>query len=141
MKDTLRIGFVALLVSALLLGLYDRFIRQPRTPRLAIVDVTQLYEAMETKTRQDLLDRAAPAAGAASGAEQQLAIEAVRRSATNFGPAVHKVLTDLSNECHCAIVAMAAVVGEDVTIPNYTAEAGKRLGIGLTASVAMRRQP
>jgi hypothetical protein len=121
--DVLRTITIAMVISALSLATYDRFVRKPLTPRIGVVDVTLLYDAVQVAASRDLIDQT----GSGGGATQHAAIDAVRRSVSSFGPAIEHVLKDLSNECQCAIVAMAAVVGDDTSVPNYTAEASKRL--------------
>lgn len=129
--------FASLLVSAAVVAIsfcaYEKFVRQPRTPRLAVVDITRIYEEAEASARRVVLsDAAAPRGESTASADRNREIEVARRNAENFGPALHKVLTDISTECGCAIVAMAAVVGTDSSIPDFTTEAATRMNIDLT---------
>jgi len=99
------------------LAVYDLTVRQPRTPRLAVVDIARLFASAEAGVKERALGRDAGAADP--------------RAAQNFGPAVEKVLSDLAGECRCTIVAMAAVIGVTSAIPDYTTEAALRLGVTL----------
>lgn len=152
-------GFVPVLlvsasVSALALGVYDQTVRQPRTPRIAVVDIARLYAAAESQARARLVAGAAlpasPVAAAAlgagsvgrAGAGQPSAVPpvtppamppelATMREMSHFGPRLEGVLRDISTECRCVIAAMAAVVGEVASVPDYTAVAAGRLGVPL----------
>jgi hypothetical protein len=131
-------------VSALALGVYDQTVRQPRTPRIAVVDIARLYAAAESQARARLVSGVAlPASpGAASGAGGTGAAVAghppsmppelaTMREMSHFGPRLEGVLRDISTECRCVIAAMAAVVGEVASVPDYTAVAAGRLGVPL----------
>lgn len=139
-------------VSAVALGVYDQTVRQPRTPRIAVVDIARLYAAAESQARARLVAGVAlpvsPAAatvpgvsrvgGAGAGAGQTPAIPpamppelATMREMSHFGPRLEGVLRDISTECRCVIAAMAAVVGEVSSVPDYTAVAAGRLGVPL----------
>ena len=126
---------VSATVSVLTIGAYDVLVRQPRTPRLAVVDITKLFAAAETRAKESVLalaprlDGAAPTAAGARAAEM-----AGLQAAEAFGPTLEKVLTELSAECRCAIVAMASVMGANSTVPDYTLAAADRLGISLRTS-------
>jgi len=121
-------------VSALALGLYDVYVRQPRTPRLAVVDIARLFAAAERSAKESVLTPAVPDTGAAPVAE----LMAAAKTAENFGPSVERVLGEISAECQCAIVAMAAVMGRSATVPDYTQEAARRLGLMQRAGLSDR---
>lgn len=123
-------ALVAACITALGIAAYDVTVRQPRTPRLAVVDIARVYGAAERGLKERTLSRGPddgqpPAAGAAGPDRSPL------RRAEDFGPLLESVLKDLSKECRCAIVAMATVVGGDSTIPDYTQEAARRMGLSL----------
>lgn len=142
---------VSACVSAVALGVYDQTVRQPRTPRIAVVDIARLYAAAESQARARLVAGAvppasravaeAPSAGRAGGASAaQLPATppvapamppelATMREMSHFGPRLEGVLRDISTECRCVIAAMAAVVGEVASVPDYTAVAAARLGV------------
>src|SRR3982750_340069 len=129
---------IATAVSMLALGVYDMAVRQPRTPRLAVVDIARLYESAERGARRQVLEDASTPDAAASGAARS-PVEAARRSAEQFGREAERVLTELSGECRCAIVAMAAVIGGNSTVPDFTSEAAHRLGLEVRPSYASAR--
>ncbi|CAD5366865.1 hypothetical protein RA210_U10539 [Rubrivivax sp. A210] len=126
---------IATCVCALALGIYDLRVRQPRTPRLALIDIARLYAAADLSLKDRAINRgaAAPVDGAASAPPT---VAAGLRRAEDFGPMLEGVLKDLSGECRCAIVAMAAVIGADATMPDFTAEAARRMGLPLRAGYA-----
>ena len=123
MRAVLIQAMVAICVMAFGLLAYDHFIRLPRTPHLAVVDVAALYAAAER--------RATHAVAQPLGNEEQAlaATAAAAKTAADFGPALQTVLKQLSSDCRCTLVAMAAVFGSDSTVPDYTAEAARRLGM------------
>jgi hypothetical protein len=120
---------VAACICALGLGIYDQTVRQPRTPRLAIIDIAKIYASADQSFKARALDGqfGGPAAGAAPGGPGPAGL----RNASEFGPMLHQVLLGLSTECRCAIVAMATVVGDDSTVPDFTAEVARRMGLTL----------
>lgn len=129
-------ALVALCICALSLGLYDLTVRQPRTPRLALVDIARLYGAAERQLKVRALSQESRDLRDGRGAEPGLATTpngalAPGLGPTSFGPALQAVLTDMSGQCRCAIVAMATVVGADSTVPDYTAEVARRMGLDL----------
>lgn len=117
---------VALCISALSIALYDKFVRQPSTPRLAVVDIAKLYAEAERLATQRALERQAGAVSAELGAGSA-EFAGGARAAMDFGPALEQTLHTVSTECRCAIVAMAAVYGNDATVPDFTAEVSKRM--------------
>lgn len=126
---------ISMCVSALTVALYDKLVRQPSTPRLAVVDVARLYAEAERLATHRVLERRAGASvgaeiageigGEITGGSAEFAGGA--RTALEFGPALEQVLHTVSAECRCAIVAMAAVYGNDATVPDFTAEVSRRL--------------
>lgn len=123
MRAILIQTMVAICVVAIGLLAYDRFIRLPRTPHLAVVDVAALYSAAERRATHAVAQNS-------SNEDQALAVSAAEaKTAANFGPQLQAVLKQLSSDCRCTLVAMAAVFGSDSTVPDYTAEAARRLGM------------
>lgn len=140
---------VAATVAMALLGAYDTLVRQPRTPRLAVVDVARLYELAQDRAMQRVLRAAeavedttpsatspavsTPAAATRAGD----ALAQLHRLPQSFGPALSTVLKDLADQCRCTLVAMASVFGADATVPDFTETVAARLGLaplGATAS-------
>lgn len=148
----LGVAMLSATVCALALGLYDQYVRQPRTPRLAVVDIAKLFAAAERSAKEVVLGPAAGvgAGGAGSagartasgqGATPAAELLAAANAAENFGPSVERVLGEISTECQCAIVAMAAVVGGNSTVPDYTQEAARRLGLLMRSPQSERGAP
>lgn len=131
LRWVLATSFVALLVCALAIGAYDSLVRQPRTPRLAVVDIAKLFAAAERMAKDGVLAEAARSSGESGASATARAEMAGLRVAESFGPRVQAVLADLAGECRCAIVVMAAVIGGSSTVPDYTQEAAQRLGVVL----------
>lgn len=134
--STLRIQLVAAAVAscicALGLGIYDQTVRQPRTPRLALIDIAKIYAAADlgfkARAMEGQLGTGAPGApGARSPGLRQ---------AADFGPMLQEVLQGMSSECRCAIVAMATVVGADSTVPDFTVEVARRMGLTIREGAA-----
>jgi hypothetical protein len=135
-------GTVAAAVAAVAIGIYDLQVRQPNTPRLAVVDVPSLYAAAQQRaTRAALVgpNSAQPGSAGAtadtasnSAAEAGAAGRALMQNAETFGPTLDKTLRQLAVDCDCTLVGMAAVFGAHATMPDYTAEAARRLGLELT---------
>jgi hypothetical protein len=134
--STLRIQLVAAAVAscicALGLGIYDQTVRQPRTPRLALIDIAKIYAAADlgfkARALEGQLGTGAPGA--------QSARSAGLRQAADFGPMLQEVLQGMSSECRCAIVAMATVVGADSTVPDFTVEVARRMGLTIREGAA-----
>jgi hypothetical protein len=129
-------ALLAAAVCAIGIAVYDVTVRQPRTPRLALVDIAKLYTAADQALKARAL-AGEPAvraplqfSGAGEGAGTPSLSPGLRQGA-DFGPALESVLTGLADECRCAIVAMATVFGSDSTLPDFTQEAGRRLGLAL----------
>jgi hypothetical protein len=127
--------FVSAAVCVTAIGVYDVMVRQPRTPRLALIDIAKLYDAADQGLKNRVLEGASGSATAASGASRGVGPYRLH-DAGDFGPMLEAVLTDLSAECRCAIVAMATVVGGDSTVPDFTQETAKRMGLVLRAGTA-----
>lgn len=126
---------VSAAVCVATIGVYDVTVRQPRTPRLALIDIAKLYAAAEQGLKNRALEGASEPAAAASGAGRGAGVQGLQNAA-DFGPMLEAVLTDLSAECRCAIVAMATVVGGDGTVPDFTQETARRMGLVLRSGVA-----
>lgn len=145
----LGVAMLSATVCALGLGLYDQYVRQPRTPRLAVVDIAKLFAAAERTAKEGVLGPAAgvgagstgPRAGGSQAATPAAELLAAANAAENFGPSVERVLSEISSECQCAIVAMAAVVGGNSTVPDYTQEAARRLGLLMRSPQSERFAP
>ena len=130
-----RIGvtmLVAVLVTGMGIGLYDRFVRQPRTPRIAVVDVARLFTAAERQAKAKLL---APGSTAAAGEFKALG------ELSQFGSAVETALQQAADDCECLLVAVAAVFGQRAAVPDYTAAIADRLGVELAPVAGRTAKP
>lgn len=127
--------FISMAVCVTAIGVYDVMVRQPRTPRLALIDIAKLYSAADQGLKNRALEGASGPADAPLAASSG-AVPRGLQSAADFGPMLEAVLTDLSAECRCAIVAMATVVGGDSTVPDFTQETAKRMGLMLRAGTS-----
>ena len=127
--------FISMAVCVTAIGVYDVMVRQPRTPRLALIDIAKLYSAADQGLKNRALEGASGPADASLAASSGAGPRGLQ-SAADFGPMLEAVLTDLSAECRCAIVAMATVVGGDSTVPDFTQETAKRMGLMLRAGTA-----
>ena len=116
-------------ICAASLTAYEKLVREPRTPRLAIVDISRLYAAADQTLKDRVLNRSGE--GAAPRAEGQDGEAKRLLRPEDFGPRLQGVLEALSSECRCAIVAMATVIGADSTVPDFTVEASRRMGVRL----------
>jgi hypothetical protein len=136
-------AMVAAVVAMVAIGIYDVSVRQPRTLRLAVVDVARLYElAHEKATRNALMAmEAVEAQGAASSvrSSSELASDALYgfyRTPQEFGPALSRAMEDLSRQCGCTLVAMSTVFGANSNVPDYTDLVATNLGLVAQAPAA-----
>lgn len=125
---------VSATVTMVGLGVYDTQVRAPRTPRLAVVDVSRLFSAAERQVKARVLG--GPAAQASSPLSPEMAAMGELGA---FGPALEQSMREVSTECRCVLVAMAAVVGEHTAVADYTALLAKRLNISLAEPERGRR--
>ena len=108
----------ALLTVALFLG-YTLWMAPAGAPRLAVLDVGELYRLKEVQvtavlTKQD-----------ATAEERAGALKA----AGTFGTEVMSLLQGLREECRCLILARGAVVGEPGALRDLTPDVRRRLGL------------
>lgn len=133
LRDVVVHAMVATCLVTVGLATYDRLVRVPSTPRLAVVDVARLYNLAErvAATKAVGTQRGDQAAGAAVGA--------LFRTAEDFGPLLEGTLRGLATECQCTLVAMAAVVGDHPSMPDFTSEAARRLQLQTPAKPEVQR--
>lgn len=136
-------AMVAAVVTMVAIGIYDVSVRQPRTLRLAVVDVARLYELAHEKATRNALSamEAVEAQGAASSARasSELASDALSsfyRTPQEFGPALSRAMEDLSRQCGCTLVAMSTVFGANSNVPDYTDLVATNLGLAAQALAA-----
>lgn len=136
-------AMVAVVVTMVAIGIYDVSVRQPRTLRLAVVDVARLYELAHEKATRNALKavEAVEAQGVASSARasSELASDALSsfyRTPQEFGPALSRAMEDLSRQCGCTLVAMSTVFGANSNVPDYTDLVATNLGLAAQALAA-----
>ena len=97
---------VSAVVSVVAIGSYERWIRQPRTPRLAVVDVGSLFaQVQQAGSLATIRDPGAKGGLTAS---------------SDFGPRLQAALEATARHCGCTLVAMPAVFGASAGVPDLT---------------------
>ena len=91
----------------------------PRPPKLAVLDVGELYRLKEAQVTAVLMKRDA------TDAERATALQ----RASTFGSEVTHLLDALPSECRCLILARGALVGSATTLSDLTPEVRRRLGL------------
>ena len=107
------------LVSAAFLLVYALWLAPPPPPRLAVLDVAELYRLKETQVAAVIVRRDATD-------EDRLA--ALKR-AYAFGAEMTAMIQALPEECRCLIFARGALVSHDSVLPDLTPEVRRRLGL------------
>lgn len=114
---SLQHGALSVLISAAItavaLGGYERWVRQPRTPRLAVVDVGTLFAQVQQASNVAVIR--------APGARLQ------NTGVADFGPRLQVALEATARQCACTLVAMPAVFGVSAGVPDLTAAVRDRL--------------
>ena len=108
----------ALITVGLLSG-YALWIAPARAPRLAVLDVGELYRLKEMQVTAVLMKREA------SEEERAGALKA----AGTFGNEVTNLLQALHEECRCLVLARGAVIGQPEALPDLTPDIRRRLGL------------
>lgn len=138
LRDLIVNGLVTTSLLSVGLAGYDRLVREPATPRMAVVDVAKLYGLAEQVATAGALGAPGGGPGGTGGAPGVAlngptmaaaagAVGALLRNAEDFGPQLEATLQALSKECNCTLVAMPAVVGDHPSMPDVTQEAARRL--------------
>lgn len=112
------VGMNALLSAALLFG-YALWMAPPPAPRLAVLDVAELYRLKEMQVTALLTKRDA------TEEERSGALKA----AGTFGTEVTTLLRALHEECQCLVLARGAVIGQPQALPDFTPDMRRRLGL------------
>lgn len=107
------------LLSAAMIFVYGAWIAPPRAPRLAILDVGELYRLKESQVAALLVKP--------DGTDADRA--AILKSVQGFGAEVTRLIQVLPEECHCLILARGALVGQDNQLPDLTPDVRRRLGL------------
>ena len=107
-----------MVLSALIVLAYALWFA-PTAPRLAVLDVGELYRLKETQVAKVLVKLDA------SEADRALALQ----RASAFGLELTNLIQSLPEECHCLVLARGAVVGPAPFLPDLTPELRRRLGL------------
>jgi hypothetical protein len=113
LQTVLHSLLISAVVSAVAIGSYERWIRQPRTPRLAVVDVGQLFAQVQQ------------AGSLATIRDSGARVNETKNS--DFGPRLQSALEATARRCACTLVAMPAVFGVSAGVPDLTAAVRERL--------------
>ena len=106
------------LLSALIVLAYALWFA-PAAPRLAVLDVGELYRLKETQVAKVLVKLDA------SEADRALALQ----RASAFGLELTNLIQSLPDECYCLVLARGAVVGPAPLLPDLTPDVRRRLGL------------
>ena len=107
------------LVSAALLCGYALWTAPAQPPRLAVLDVAELYRLKEMQVTAVLTKREA------SEDERAGALKA----AGAFGEEITRLLQAVHEECRCLLLARGAVVGQSQALQDLTPDVRRRLGL------------
>ncbi len=107
------------LVSVLLLAAYALWIAAHQGPRLATLDVAELYRLKEFQVASALLKE---------GADEAQRTAALQR-AEGFGVELGQLLQSLSRECACLILVQGAVASPSSALPDLTPDVRRKLGL------------
>jgi len=120
---TARAALVVLLINAMvstaLLASYSLWFTPARAPRLAVLDIAEIYRLKEKEIAAVLLKQDA------SDADRLHAL----KQASEFGTQITALIEQLPTECRCLILARGAVAGSKSTLPDLTPSVRQRLGL------------
>lgn len=115
LQQSVQTVLLSAAVCAIAIGSYDKWIRQPRTPRLAVVDVGALFASAQQASSVAVIK--APGAKASDAPN------------TDFGPRLQTALEATARQCACTLVAMPAVFGVSAGVPDLTPTVRQRLAM------------
>ena len=118
-RAALVVVIVNVLTSAALLVAYAIWIAPSRSPRLAVLDVAEIYRLKEREIAAVLLKH---------DASESDRLNALQR-ASEFGNQITSVIEKLPTECSCLILARGAIAGSGTSLPDLTPIARQRLGL------------
>ncbi len=118
-RTAVIVVLVNALLSALILLAYALWFAPAGAPRLAVLDVGELYRLKETQVAKVLVKLDS------SEADRALAL----KHASAFGLELTNLIQALPDECRCLILARGAVVGPAPLLPDLTPEVRRRLGL------------
>ena len=118
-RAALVVVIVNALLSAALLAAYATWIAPSRSPRLAVLDVAELYRLKEREIAAVLLK---------TDASEPDRLNALKR-ASEFGTQITTVIELLPAECGCLILTRGAIAGSSTTLFDLTPSVRQRLGL------------
>ena len=113
------LSLVNAVVTTALIGAHMLWFAPPRPPRLAVLDVGEIYRLKEAQVTTVLVKREA------TDEERATAL----KRASVFGFEMTHLLESLPAECQCLILARGALVGPASELPDLTPEVRRRLGL------------
>jgi hypothetical protein len=117
-KVLLAHTLVTLVIVALTLVGYDRFVRRPAT-RVGLIDVGEVVRLKDARVL-DVLTRAATTDG-----EKKAAVD----FGTRFTAVFPQALEELTRECECLVLARSAVAGLPPQAVELTAALKQKVGL------------
>jgi hypothetical protein len=123
LNQSLLTVLISASVSAVALGSYDRLVRQPRTPRLAVVDVGTLFAQIQHGSSVSTVRAPVGKTGESDSAD--------------FGPRLQAALEATARQCSCTLVAMPAVFGVGAGVPDLTVVVRDRMTLASAAPVGV----
>jgi len=118
-KTVLAILLANALISAGLILGHAAWLSPEPAPRLAVLDVGELYRLKEMQLTAVLTRREA------TEEERARALQ----GAGAFGAEFLTLLHALQEECRCLILARGAVIGPNEALPDLTPDVRRRLGL------------
>lgn len=110
---------LSVVISAAMIWGHARWLATAQAPRLAVLDVAELYRLKEIQVAAALVKR--------EGTEAERA--ALLNRVNGFGAEVTRLLQTLPDECRCLILARGALIGSDTQLTDLTPDARRRLGL------------
>lgn len=118
-KALLGVFAANVLLSLSLIAGYAVWVEPLSSPRLAVLDVGELYRLKEMQVTEVLMKRDA------TEEERSGALKA----AGSFGTEVTNLLRALHDECRCLVLARGAVIGQPQALHDLTPDVRRRLGL------------
>ena len=109
---------INVLVTVTLIVTYGLWLA-PSRPRLATLDVVELYRLKEAQVRAVLMK---------SGATEQERENALKQ-ASGFGEEIARLIDLLPADCGCLVLARGALIGRAQDVPDLTPEVRRWMGL------------
>lgn len=118
-KYTVTLALANALVSATFILVYALWLAPQPLPRLAVLDVAELYRLKETQVAALIVRR---------DATDEERLTALKR-AHAFGAEMSAMIQALPEECRCLVFARGALVSHENLLTDLTPEVRRRLGL------------